>query len=131
VKPRSGSRLQRFFEDRLVDVFRERVPDDCFALDRRRLDARVFAPRFGGGALAPFSRASLNPIAIACLRPRTVRPEPLLSVPFFCRRTADSTLFDAALPYFAISHLLVPLDTRTRSPGDHDHETSSPRDLET
>jgi hypothetical protein len=28
-----------------------------------------------------------------------------LSVPFFFRRIADSTRFDAAFPYFAIRHL--------------------------
>jgi hypothetical protein len=54
------------------------------------------------GTLAPFSRASLNPIAIACLRLVTLRPEPLFSVPRFLRRIVDSTFFDAALPYFAM-----------------------------
>jgi hypothetical protein len=58
---------------------------------------------FREGTLAPFSRASLSPIAIACFRLFTRPPEPLFSVPFFRRRIADSTLFDAALPYFAIS----------------------------
>ena len=43
------------------------------------------------GTFAPFLRASLNPIAIACLRLVTLRPEPLLSVPFFLRRIADFT----------------------------------------
>jgi hypothetical protein len=46
--------------------------------------------------LPPFSRASLNPIAIACLRLVTVRPELLLSVPFFRRLIAEATRFDAA-----------------------------------
>jgi hypothetical protein len=57
---------------------------------------------FRDGTFAPFSRASLSPIAIACLRLVTFLPELLLSVPFFFRRIADSTLFDAALPYFAM-----------------------------
>jgi hypothetical protein len=54
------------------------------------------------GTLAPFFRASLSPIAIACLRLVTFRPDPLSSVPFFLRRMVDSTFFDAAFPYFAM-----------------------------
>jgi hypothetical protein len=54
------------------------------------------------GTFAPFSRASLKPIAMACLRLVTFRPDPLLSVPFFRRRMADSTFFEADLPYFAM-----------------------------
>ena len=54
------------------------------------------------GTFAPFSRASLSPIAIACFRLFTVRPEPLLSVPFFLRCIADSTRLLAALPYLAM-----------------------------
>jgi hypothetical protein len=52
--------------------------------------------------LAPLRRASLSPIAIACLRLLTVRPDPLLSVPFFLRCIADFTLRDAADFRFAI-----------------------------
>jgi hypothetical protein len=54
------------------------------------------------GTLAPFFRASESPIAIACFRLFTVPPlppRPLLSVPFFRRRIALSTRFDAAFPY--------------------------------
>src|SRR6187455_454272 len=47
------------------------------------------------GTLPPFSRASLSPMAIACLRLFTVAPEPLFSVPRFRRRIADSTVFEA------------------------------------
>jgi len=65
-----------------------------FDVDRRR-----------DGTLAPSFRASLRPMAIACFRLFTLRPDPLLSVPFFFRRIADSTRFDAAFPYFAIRHL--------------------------
>jgi hypothetical protein len=51
--------------------------------------------------LAPFFRASDKPMAIACLRLLTVLPLlPDLSVPFFRRRIALATRFDAALPYF-------------------------------
>src|SRR4030095_6552082 len=56
------------------------------------------------GTLAPFLRASLSPIAIACLRLLTLPPDPLFSVPFFRRRIADSTRFDAAFPYLAMSY---------------------------
>jgi hypothetical protein len=57
---------------------------------------------FRDGTLAPFSRASFRPIAIACLRLSTDAPDPLFSVPRFRRRIADSTFFDADLPYFAM-----------------------------
>lgn len=49
-------------------------------------------------------------MAIACFRLVTFCPEPLSSVPRFLRRIADATVFDAALPYFAIAtpkHLAV------------------------
>src|SRR5215218_10335398 len=62
----------------------------------------VFRVVFRGGTFAPLARASLRPMAMACLRLLTFRPEPLFSVPFLVRRTADSTLFEAARPYFAI-----------------------------
>jgi hypothetical protein len=52
--------------------------------------------------LAPFFRASDNPMAIACLRLFTFLPLPDLSVPFFRRRIALATRFDAALPYFRL-----------------------------
>ena len=45
---------------------------------------------------------------MACLRLFTLRPEPLLSVPFFRRRIVDSTFFDADFPYFAIVPPAVP-----------------------
>jgi hypothetical protein len=61
---------------------------------------RAAAARFGCfGTLAPFSRASLSPIAMACLRLVTFPPEPDRSVPRFRRRIALSTLVDAFLEY--------------------------------
>jgi len=54
------------------------------------------------GTFAPFFRASDRPIAIACLRLFTVPPlppRPLFRVPFFLRRIALSTRFDADFPY--------------------------------
>ena len=57
------------------------------------------------GTSAPFFRASLRPMAIACFRLRTVRPDPLFSVPFFLRRMADFTRLPAAFPYLAMPSL--------------------------
>jgi len=62
-----------------------------------------FPPDFRfDGTFAPFLRASLRPIAIACFRLFTFRPEPLSRVPFFRLRIADSTVLPADFPYFAI-----------------------------
>jgi hypothetical protein len=55
------------------------------------------------GTFTPFLRASLRPIAIACFRLFTLRPEPLFNVPFFLRCIADLTRLPAALPYLAMS----------------------------
>jgi len=78
-------RLREVFRD----VFRPPLRDD-------------FRAPFRAGTLPPFSRASLNPIAIACLRLLTRPPDPLFNVPFFLRRIADATFFDADRPYFAM-----------------------------
>src|SRR5688572_33253883 len=63
----------------------------------------VFRDDVLAGTFAPFSRASLSPIAIACFRLVTFRPELLFNVPFFFRRIADSTRLLAPLPYLAMS----------------------------
>jgi hypothetical protein len=58
------------------------------------LEAVFFLPLdadFFFGTFAPFSRASLKPIAIACFRLLTLPPVPLFNVPFFLRCIADST----------------------------------------
>jgi hypothetical protein len=55
------------------------------------------------GTLAPFFRASDNPMAIACFRLVTFFPDPLFSVPFFLRFIALFTVLCAFLPYFAIT----------------------------
>jgi hypothetical protein len=73
-----------------------RVPDDFRDVADLRLP-------FGGGTLPPASRASDRPIAIACLRLVTLRPEPLFSVPRFLSRIARSTFSLAFFPYLAIS----------------------------
>jgi hypothetical protein len=72
-----------------------------FFVARREVLRDLFRDDFRG-TFAPFSRASLSPIAIACLRLVTFRPELLFSVPFFFRRIVDRTLFDADFPYFAM-----------------------------
>ena len=80
---------------------------------------RFAAPVRFRGTFAPFSRASLSPIAMACLRLFTVPPEPLLSVPFLRRCIADFTDFDAERPYLAMEapfQLTVTAATATTSP---------------
>jgi hypothetical protein len=54
------------------------------------------------GTFAPLLRASLKPIAMACLRLVTRRPELLFNVPRFRRCIADLTRRPALLPYLAI-----------------------------
>ena len=54
---------------------------------------------FFGGTLAPSLRASERPMAMACLRLVTFRPEPDFSVPRFFSCIAFATFFDAFLPY--------------------------------
>ena len=86
--------------------YRER--DDLDRLDLRR-----------AGTLAPFFRASDSPMAMACFRLLTfppLPPGPDLRVPFFRRRMALSTRFDAAFPYrrlaedFFFGDFLVAID---------------------
>jgi hypothetical protein len=83
-------------------------PSWAFAFSRPTDDYRFLVDfrdreRGDGGTLPPFSRASLSPIAIACLRLVTFWPELLFSVPFLRRRIADSTFFVADFPYLAIA----------------------------
>ena len=89
------------FRYQLLDFFRRldffRLPDFFRPVDFFRLD--FFELRFRG-TLPPFARASESPIAIACFRLFTLRPLPLLSVPFLRRRIALPTVFDADFPYF-------------------------------
>jgi hypothetical protein len=74
-----------------------------------RLASRFFAVVFFAaffGTLAPLRRASDKPIAIACLRLRTLRPErPLFSVPALRFFIARSTLDEAFLEYRAMKFL--------------------------
>ena len=70
-------------------------------VDRARLRFRAPPARLRG-TLPPLLRASLRPMAIACLRLVTLRPELLSRLPFFRRRIADATRFEADFPYLAI-----------------------------
>jgi hypothetical protein len=58
----------------------------------------VLRPPPGDGTFAPFSRASLSPIAIAWLRLFTFCPLPLRRVPCLRRRIALSTVSWDFLP---------------------------------
>jgi hypothetical protein len=59
------------------------------------------------GTLSPSRRASDSPIAIACLRLRTLREEaPLFNVPALRLRIARPTLADAFLEYFRAMSIL-------------------------
>jgi hypothetical protein len=79
-------------------------PTAAHELLRRRPPLLFFRlADFLRGTFAPFFRASLRPIATACFRLFTLPPRPpllRLSVPFFRRRIALSTLRLAAAPYF-------------------------------
>jgi hypothetical protein len=55
---------------------------------------------FFAGTLSPSRRASDRPMAMACLRLVTFRPELERSVPRFFSRITFSTFFEAFLPYF-------------------------------
>src|SRR5207253_518434 len=80
--------------------FAVREPDEL--LEVRFLPDDDRADDFRAGTLAPFFLASESPIAIACLRLFTVPPWPdlpLLSVPFFRRRIALSTVLLAPSLY--------------------------------
>jgi hypothetical protein len=82
----------------LEDLFFEDFFDDFF-------DPFFEDPFFG--TLAPASRASDNPIAIACFLLVTFLPDlPLFSVPCLRSCIAFSTLSCDFLPYLAISHPL-------------------------
>jgi hypothetical protein len=82
----------RFREELLLReeaLFDLRLPDDFLELLDffRELDPFFF------GTLAPACRASLRPIAIACFRLVTLRPEPERSVPCLRSCITFSTFF--------------------------------------
>jgi hypothetical protein len=99
--------FEPFEEDRLREDREDAFERVFEALFRLVLDFDFdldfdFEAAFFFGTFAPFALASLSPIAIACFRLFTVCPEPLLSVPFFLRCIALSTVSWAFFPYFAI-----------------------------
>jgi hypothetical protein len=92
---------ERDRDDELREVERredERVERDFPDVERRDVERERF---LGDGTLAPFSRASDNPIAIACFRLVTFPPcpdFPRFKVPFLRRRIALSTDLEADSP---------------------------------
>jgi hypothetical protein len=85
-------------------------------------------PRFAVffGTLCPAALASERPIAIACLRLVTFRPErPLFSVPALRSLIARETLADAFLEYFrAMIALSCCPDCEVRANAGHPFQTS-------
>jgi hypothetical protein len=66
------------------------------------------APAVFFGTFCPAARASERPIAIACLRLLTVRPErPLFNVPALRFFIARSTVADAFVEYFRAMTVLL------------------------
>lgn len=105
--PRSYVRELREEERERDDV--PRLARERLELERREVERPDVELRdverpdedFGGGTLAPFSRASDSPIAIACFRLVTRPPCPAFprfSVPRFLRCIALSTDLEAASP---------------------------------
>jgi hypothetical protein len=95
------SQAARCYVRALREDDRERDDEPRLARDRLELERERPDDDFGGGTLAPFLRASDNPIAIACFRlvTRPPRPDfPDFSVPCFFRRMALSTDLEAASP---------------------------------
>src|SRR5688572_14106991 len=81
------------FQLRREDFFLEDFRADFLAGD--------FFADFLRGTLPPASRASDRPMAMACFRLLTFRPEPpLLSLPSFISCMARPTFSDALRPYF-------------------------------
>src|ERR1051325_2596683 len=88
-----------FFDDRFLEDFFDPFFEDPFF-----------------GTLAPASRASDKPIAIACFLLVTFLPDlPLLSVPCLRSCIAFSTLSWAFLPYLAIAYPLCLKNWTARS----------------
>jgi Pentapeptide repeats (8 copies) len=81
-------------------------PDDDRPDDVVRDRPARLRPSGASGTSAPLARASLNPMAIACLRLRTRCPEPLFRVPDLRRRIAEATVLDALDSFFAMGLLL-------------------------
>jgi hypothetical protein len=83
-----------------------RIRDPLAGNDDQNLRARYFAALFFG-TFCPAALASERPIAIACLRLLTFRPErPLFRVPALRFFIARSTLADAFFEYFRAMTLL-------------------------
>ena len=97
VKELDATTLRRVHRYFLRDPARERPPF------RLREPPRLRDPPRREGTLPPARRASLRPIAIACLRLVTFRPErPDFSVPRLRSCIARLTFVCAFLPYLAM-----------------------------
>jgi hypothetical protein len=76
-------------------------------------DLRFFAVLRFFGTFAPFALASESPIAIACLRLLTLRPDrPLFNVPALRFFIARPTLADAFLEYFRAMIFSLPVERK-------------------
>ena len=108
VKPSIDLRLA-WHNLRNYDLARRRRVRAAFFAERERavLDGRPTGP---GGTRLPSRRASESPIAIACLRLLTLRPErPLFNVPALRFFIARSTLAEA---FFEYRRAMAPLPLR-------------------
>jgi hypothetical protein len=82
----------------------------AFYLRVLRLPFLAFRPRFAVffGTFCPAARASERPIAIACLRLLTLRPErPLFNVPALRFFIARPTVLDAFFEYFRVLRAMI------------------------
>ena len=77
------------------------------------------------GTRAPFLRASLRPMAMACFRLVTFLPlRPLLSVPRLRRRIADRTVLLAPRLYFLAMIVVLPANSVAASVNANDVHAS-------
>jgi hypothetical protein len=99
------NRLDRSNHPEVLD--RSRASNKCYLFDLRPdFLERFFAPFFGG-TFFPSRLASDNPIAIACLRLLTLRPDrPLFKVPALRFFIVRLTLADAFFEYLRAMTLL-------------------------
>jgi hypothetical protein len=84
------------------------APLRCYFRDLRPTLLVDFRAAVFFGTFCPAARASERPIAIACLRLLTVRPErPLFNVPALRFFIARSTVADAFVEYFRAMIVLL------------------------
>src|SRR5262245_1052870 len=92
-----GARAEDFFLETTVGL----AAIDVWMRNEYKEADEPYRPGFFAGTLAPFFRASLSPMAMACLRLVTFLPlRPERSVPFFSRWRALCTVSCAFFEYF-------------------------------